>query len=141
MKKDVKDFVGQCFVCQIVKYEKPYGLLQPTELPKRVWEDTTMDFIASLPRSKGYTTVRVVVNRYSKYAHFGPLPTSHTALQVAGLFHSMVIRLHGIPWSIISDRDPLFTSKFWKKKIFELMGTKLRIVPIITPKQMDKQMS
>ena len=65
-----------------------------------------MDFITNLPRSKGYMTVFVVVDRYSKYAHFGPLPTTHTASQVADLFCSMVIYLHGIPRSIISDRDP-----------------------------------
>ena len=114
MKRDVKDFVGQCYVCQTVKYstEKPYGLLQPTELPERVWEDVAMDFIISFPQSRGYTAIFVVVDWYSKYAHFGPLPTAHTALQVAELFCSMVICLHSVPRSIISDRDPLFMSKF-----------------------------
>ena len=73
---------------------------------------------------KGYTAVLVVVNHYSKYAHFGPLPTSHTTFHMAELFCSMVICLHGLPRFIISDQDPLFTSKFWKK-VFELMGTKL----------------
>ena len=82
-----------------------------------------MDFITNLPHSKGYTVVFFVVDHYSKYAHFGPLPTAHTASQLANLFCSMVIRLHDIPLSIISDRDPLFTSKFWRK-ILELMGTK-----------------
>ena len=117
MKKDVKEFVGQCYTSKTVKYptEKPYGLLQPTELPERVWEDIAMDFIVRLPRSKGYIAILVVVDRYSKYAHFGPLPTSHTATQVAELFFSMVIWLHGVPWSIIYDRDPIFTSNFWKK--------------------------
>ena len=80
----------------------------------------------------------MVVDRYSKYAHFGPLSTSHTAGQVADLFVSMVVRLHGIPHSIISDRDPLiFTSQFWKK-VFELMGTKLRMSSAYHP-QMDGQ--
>ena len=139
MKKDVKELVGQCFVCQIVKYstEKSYGLLHPTELPKRVWEDIAMDFITNLPRSKGYTAVFVVVNRYLKYAHFGLLPTTYMASQVAALFCLMAICLHGVPRSIISDRDPLFTSKFWRK-IFEVMGTKLRMSTTYHP-QTDGQ--
>ena len=140
MKKDVKDFVRQCFVCHIVKYspEKPYGLLQPTELLERVWEDIAMDFITSLPRSKGYMVFLVMVDCYSKYAYFGPLPTANTALQVAELFCSMVIRLHGIPRSIISNRDSLFTSKF-SKKVFELIGTKLRMSIAYHPKRRGKQ--
>ena len=88
MKKDVKDYVGQCYTCQTVKYsiEKPYGLLQPTKLPEQVWEGITMDFIIGLPRSKGYIAILVVVDRYSKYVHFGPLPTSHTTTQVQNYF-------------------------------------------------------
>ena len=96
-----------------------------------------MDFITNLPHSKRYTVVLIVVDRYSKYAHFRPLPTAHMASQVADLFCSMVICLHGVPRSIISDRDPLFTSKFWRK-IFELMGTKLRMSTTYHP-QMDGQ--
>ena len=111
--------------------------MQPNELPERVWEDIAMDFFIGLPRSKGYTTILVVVDRYSKYAHFKPLPTSHTTMQVAELFCSMVIRLHGVPRSIISDWDPLFTSKFWRK-VFELMGTKLRMSTAYHP-QTDGQ--
>ena len=83
-----------------------------------------MDFVIGLPRSEGHTTILVVVDCYSKYAHLVPLPRSHTAIHVAKLFCSMVIHLRGVPRSIISDRDPLFTSNFWKK-VFELMGNKL----------------
>lgn len=91
-----------------------------------LWEDVALDFIVGLPKSKGCTTILVVVDRLSKYAHFGSLPKSHTAGQVAELFCTMVIQLHGVPRSIISDRDPIFTSQFWKR-VFELMGTKLRM--------------
>lgn len=79
----------------------------------------------------------VVVDRLSKYAHFGSLPTSHTTSQVAELFCTMIICRHGVPRSIISDRDPIFTSHFWKK-IFELMGTKLRMSSVYHP-QTDGQ--
>lgn len=99
MRKDVKEFVDNCYVCQIIKYstKRRYGLLQPTEIPDQVWEDIALDFVIGLPLSKGYTVVLVVVDRLSKYTHFGPLPTSHTTSQVAELFCSMVIRLHGMP--------------------------------------------
>ena len=109
--------MAHCYVCQTNKYstKRPYGLLQPTELPEQVWEDVAIDFIFGLLRSKGYTAILVAVDRYSKYAHFGPLPTSHPASPVVELFCSMVVCLHGVPRSIISDCDPLFTSRFWKK--------------------------
>lgn len=120
MRKAVKEFVAKCYICQTTKYstEKPYGLLQPIEAPNLIWEDIALDFIIGLPLSKGNTAILVVVDRLSKYAHFSPLPTSHTANQVAELFCSTVVRLHGVPRSIISDRDPLFTSNFWRK-VFE----------------------
>ena len=79
----------------------------------------------------------MVVDRYSKYAHFGPLQTSNMTIHVADLFCFMVICLHGVPRSIISDRDPLFTSKFWKN-VFKLMGTKLRMSSAYHP-QTDGQ--
>ena len=139
MHKDVQDFVTNCYVCQTSKYstERPYGLLQPTKILEQVWNDIPLDFIVGLPRSKGYTEILVVVDRYSKYAHFRPLSTSHTASQVADLFCSMVERLHGVPRSITSDRDPFFTSQFWKK-VFELMGAKLRMSSTYHPQMNDQ---
>lgn len=83
-----------------------------------------MDFIISLPLSNGQTVILVVVDRLTKYAHFGALPLSFTAGKVAQLFAEMVVKLHGYPSTIVSDRDPIFISQFWKK-LFELSGTKL----------------
>lgn len=125
MKKDVQEFVGQCLISQSIKYStgKPFGLMQPTETPQQIWEDVATDFIVGLPISKKNTCI-MVVDRLSKYAHFGPFPSSHSASQVAELFTSMMIKLHGVPRSIILDRDPIFTRKFWRK-LFELMGNKL----------------
>lgn len=80
MKKDVQEFVGQCLICQSINYStgKPFGLMQPTEIPQQIWEDVATDFIVGLPISKENTCI-MVVDRLSKYAHFGPLPSSHSA--------------------------------------------------------------
>ena len=84
-----------------------------------------MDFITGLSVSRGFTVILVVVDRLTKSAHFGPLLTQFTAVKIAKLFVDMVIKLHGFPNFIISDRDPVFLSNFWKK-LFELSGTTLR---------------
>lgn len=139
MRADVKQFVATCTVCQTVKHSTaaPYGLLQPLEIPDRIWEDLTMDFIVGLPNSNGVTNILVVIDRFTKYAHFGALPLQYSATKVADLFSNMVIKLHGMPRTIASDRDPVFTSAFWKK-LFELMGTKLKMSSAYHP-QTDGQ--
>ncbi|GKC30489.1 ty3-gypsy retrotransposon protein [Tanacetum coccineum] len=96
----------------------------PLSTPTAVWEDVSMDFITGLPPSKGVTVILVVVDHLTKYAHFGVLPTSFNAPKVAELFLEIVIKHHGVPKTIVSDRDPFFVSNFWKQ-IFELSGTKL----------------
>ncbi|XP_062093441.1 uncharacterized protein LOC133799440 [Humulus lupulus] len=96
MRKDVHQFVLACLFCQTIKYSPtaPHGLLQPLEIPERVWEDLAMDFIVGLPNSRGVTNILVVVDRFTKYAHFGALPNHYSATKVADLFSNMVIRLH-----------------------------------------------
>ncbi|MCI09458.1 hypothetical protein A2U01_0030544, partial [Trifolium medium] len=96
-----------------------------------------MDFITGLPPSQGSTVILVVVDRLFKTAHFGPLPTSFTASKVAEVFVSLVVRHHGYPRSIVSDRDPVFISNFWHK-LFELSGTKLAMSSVYHP-QTDGQ--
>ena len=91
-----------------------------------------MDFIVGLPNSSGVTNILVVVDRFTKYAHFGALPNHYTTIKVAELFANMGIRLHGLPRSIVSDRDPIFTSMFWKK-LFELMDTTLKMSSTYNP--------
>ena len=115
-----------CTICQQAKTlnTSPAGLLQPLPIPAQVWEDISMDFITGLPNSGGYTAILVVVDRLSKYAHFMPMKSDYTAKQVAELFFNTVVKLHGMPKSIVSDRDKVFTSIFWQH-LFKLQGTTL----------------
>ncbi|VFQ76676.1 unnamed protein product [Cuscuta campestris] len=82
MRRDVRQFIAACTVCQVTKYstQKPGGLLQPLPVPDRVWESASMDFITGLPPSRGLTVIMVVVDRLSKYAHFGALSTGSNTL-------------------------------------------------------------
>lgn len=128
MRKDIKSFIAQCVVCQQTKYptSKPYGLLQPLPIPSNTWEDISLDFVTGLPNSGGYTVMLVVVGRFSKYVHLGALPSQFTAYKVAELFVNLICKLHGLPKSIISDRDPVFISKF-RADLFKFSGTLLRM--------------
>jgi len=115
MKTKVKEFVRTCQICQQAKPERtlPAGLLQPLPVPSEPWEMATMDFIDGLPPSRQYNCILVVVDKLSKYAHFVPLQHPYTATKVAELFVDNVYRLHGMPQTLVSDRDPIFTSQFW----------------------------
>nr|GEY03185.1 retrotransposable element Tf2 [Tanacetum cinerariifolium] len=103
----------------------------------RLCGDLSMDFITGMLVSKGLTVVLVVVDRFSKYAHFAPLPTSFNAHKVAEVFVDTVIKLHGIPKTIVSDRDPIFVGNFWTQ-LFKLSGTQLNHSTAYHP-QLDGQ--
>ncbi|KAL0534041.1 hypothetical protein IC582_028318 [Cucumis melo] len=127
MKREVADFISRCLVCQQVKAprQRPAGLLQPLSVPGWKWESVSMDFITGLPKTlKGYTVIWVVVDRLTKSAHFVPGKSTYTASKWGQLYMTEIVRLHGVPVSIISDRDTRFTSKFWKGLQLAL-GTRL----------------
>ncbi|KAL0533851.1 hypothetical protein IC582_028122 [Cucumis melo] len=127
MKREVAEFVSKCLVCQQVKAprQKPAGLLQPLSIPEWKWENVSMDFITGLPRTlRGFTVIWVVVDRLTKSAHFVPGKSTYTASKWAQLYMSEIVRLHGVPVSIVSDKDARFTSKFWKG-LQTAMGTRL----------------
>ena len=114
LRADVRQFVSQCPICQLTKYEtkKPGGLLQPLPPPAAVWEDLSLDFIIGLPSSQGFIVILVVVDRFSKGAHFGGLPTHYSAFKVASLFLDMVCKHHGFPWSLFPIGTTFFSAPF-----------------------------
>jgi hypothetical protein len=103
MKKDIQQYVQTCVVCQQVKTSNtlPAGLLQPLPIPSQVWDYVAIDFITGLPLSYGYTTILVVIDRLSKYAHFLPMKTDYTSKSVAEIFMHNIVKLHGMPKSIV----------------------------------------
>lgn len=128
MHRSVHDYIKGCEVCQKIKAETlaPAGFLRPLPILCQVWDDITLDFIEGLPVSQGKDTIMVVVDKHSKSAHFLNLSHPFTAETVAEKFMEGIIKLHGMPKSIISDRDPIFISNFWKE-FFMMSGTKLQL--------------
>ncbi|MCO5573892.1 hypothetical protein L7F22_027667 [Adiantum nelumboides] len=139
-KKDVKEFVCSCLVCQKVKFDrhKAQGLLQPLPISTRPWESIAMDFIFDLSRTQSdHHGIWTVINKFSKQAHFIPMKKTVKPDHLARLFVAQIFKLRGMPETIVSDRDPRFTSLFWKA-IWENVGTRLQFSSSFHP-QTDGQ--
>jgi len=135
MRLSISDYVRGCKTCQQNKSRthKEYGRLRTLELPTRRWGDINIDFIVALPRSRGgFDSIMVVIDRLSKRAHFIPTKTTATAEYTAQLFYENVWKLHGLPLKIISDRDKLFTSDFWRS-LMKVLGSKLAMTTPFHP--------
>jgi hypothetical protein len=125
MKQDIARYIEECDICHRVKaeHQKPARLPQPLPIPEWKWDKIQMDFVTGFPKSqKGNDAILVVVDQFSKVAHFLPVKETITASQLANLYISRIVTLQGIPKEISSDHGSLFTSKFWDS-FQEAMGT------------------
>lgn len=140
MHAEIRKYVSSCPACQSNKAstQAPAGLLQPLPIPDRPWQQVTLDFITQLPRTaRGHDAIVVFVDKLTKLQHFSATTTDVDAPTAAELFFDKVVRLHGVPESIVSDRDPRFTSSFWQA-LWQRFGTKLHMSTAFHP-QTDGQ--
>jgi hypothetical protein len=139
MRHDVECYVSRCITCNKAKSRlNPYGHYMPLPVPSVPSEDISMDFVLGLTRTKrGRDSIFVVVDRFSKMAHFIPFHKSDNAPHVANLFFSEIVHLHGVPNTIVSDRDAKFLSHF-SRTLWLKLGTKLLFFTTCIPKLMVK---
>ncbi|GJW12764.1 putative nucleotidyltransferase, ribonuclease H [Tanacetum coccineum] len=127
MKADIATYVSKCLTCARVKaeHQRPSGLLVQPEIPQWKWDNITMDFVTKLPKSsQGYDTIWVIVDRLTKSAIFVPMRETDPMEKLARMYLKEVVTRHGIPVSIICDRDPRFASNFWRS-LQKALGTNL----------------
>jgi hypothetical protein len=110
----------------------PSGLLQPLDVPSVLWADIDMDFVEGFPRVNVKSVILTVANLFSKYAHFMPLGYPYTATSVTRIIFDEIVHLHGMRSSIVNDRDPVFTNKFWQE-LFHLTNIKLHLSSVFHP--------
>jgi hypothetical protein len=134
MKNFIEQKIAACPVFQISKTEKVQypGLLDPLPIPQAKWSEISMDFTEGLPKLKGKDVVLAVVDRLTKYSHFIALAHPYNVQKIADLFMKNIIKLHGPPSVITSDRDPIFTSKLWQE-IFNALKISLHFTTAYHP--------
>ena len=140
IKKEIAGFVSRCLTCQKVKakHQRPAGKIQLLPIPVWKWEKITMDFVTGLPRTQRQNdAIWVIVDRLTKSAHFLPVNVEDSLEKFAKLYVHEIVRLHGVPVSIVSDRDPRFTSRFWLS-LQAALGTRLHFSTTFHP-QTDGQ--
>lgn len=126
LKQTVTAYVQSCSVCQQAKVEhvKLPGLLQSLAIPTQAWATVCLDFIEGLPKARGFDSILVVIDKFTKYGHFVPLTHPYTAPQVAHTYFNNIYKRHGLPQAIITDKDRTFTCKLWQE-LFQLTDTQL----------------
>jgi hypothetical protein len=140
MKKEIVEYIAKCLESKKVKAEHihPTGFLQPFPIPERKWEVVTMHFITKFPRtSKQHDAIMVVVYKLTKIIHFIPMKVTHKETNVVDIYMREVARVHGLPKTILSDRDPKFTSKFWRG-LFKRFRTNMNFNITYHPKSDEK---
>nr|KYP55985.1 Retrotransposable element Tf2 [Cajanus cajan] len=140
MKREIAEFVAACLTCQKAKIEhqRPGGVLQLMEIPEWKWDSVTMDFVVGLPKTvRNSDSIWVIVDRLTMCAHFLPVNKRWSLERLSPLYIREIVRLHGVPSSIISDRDPRFTSMFWQT-LHQALGMRLRLSSAYHP-QTDGQ--
>ena len=141
MVHDVATFCASCTTCQWSKLpnQKPYGLLNPLSVPSTLWDAIGIDFVGPLPESKdqdgSYDSIMVIIDLLTAMIHLVPSQTTYMVKDIAELMFAKVYKLHGLPRTIVSDRDVLFTSLFWTH-LNKLMGVKQRMSSTYHP-EMD----
>ena len=127
MKNVIETFVAKCMICQEVKaeHQRPSALLQPLEVPEWKWDKINMVFMTGLPTTfLRNNTIWIIVDRLTKFALFIPVRTDFSLAKLTKLYIKDAVKLRGVPTSIVSDRDPWFTSQFWVS-LQKSLGTRL----------------
>jgi hypothetical protein len=125
MKREIAKYISECDTCQRIKasHLKVAGPLQPLPKPSWKWEDICMDFIVGLPNtSRHHDSIWVIMDRLTKTAHYLPVHTTHRTEKYAEIYIDQIVRLHGIPRTIVSDRGAPFVERFWEQ-LQESLGT------------------
>jgi hypothetical protein len=126
ISKDVREYCRTCEACQRAKgpTKKVMGKLHPLPIPTKPWDSIGMDFIGPFPKSRGFNYLWVIICRMTSMVHLIPVHTKMKASELSWIYQREIVHLHGLPRSIVSDRDPKFTSKWWKE-LHKILGTKL----------------
>ncbi|GKD44322.1 reverse transcriptase domain-containing protein [Tanacetum coccineum] len=145
IKDEIATYASKCLTCAKVKaeHQKPSGLLQQPEIPDWKWEKITMDFVMGLPRTpSGYDSIWVIVDRLTKSAHFLPMKKTNSIEKLTQLYLKEIVCRHGLPMSIISDRDSRFASAFWGS-LQKTLGTDIidRIGPVAYKLELPDELS